>query len=68
MEYFSSSNFYLNSLISTRSNVGVFSCLKEKSAEKIDGAVAMIMALDRAIRNGNIISESIYDSRGFLML
>ena len=41
---------------------------KEKSTEKIDGAVAMIMALDRAIRNGNVISESVYDERGILLL
>ena len=46
----------------------LFSCLKEKSTEKIDGAVAMIMALDRAIRNGNVISESVYDERGLLFL
>ena len=41
---------------------------KEKSTEKIDGAVAMIMALDRAIRNGNAISDSVYDERGMLLL
>lgn len=41
---------------------------KEKSTEKIDGAVATIMALDRAIRYGNDISESVYDSRGLLFL
>ena len=35
---------------------------KEKSTEKIDGAVATIMALDRAIRCGNDTSESVYDS------
>lgn len=35
---------------------------KEKSSEKIDGAVAMIMGLDRAIRCENC--ESVYDSRG----
>ena len=40
---------------------------KEKSTEKIDGAVALIMALDRAIRNkGN--SGSVYDERGILIL
>ncbi len=40
---------------------------KEKSTEKIDGAVALIMALDRAIRNkGN--SGSVYDERGILVL
>lgn len=39
---------------------------KQKSTEKIDGAVAMIMALDRAIRNEN--KESVYDERGIIML
>ena len=39
---------------------------KEKSTERIDGAVAMIMALDRAIRNGN--KDSVYDERGILLL
>ena len=34
---------------------------KEKSTEKIDGAVAMIMALDRAVRCGNDNSASVYD-------
>ena len=41
---------------------------KEKSTEKIDGAIAMIMALDRAIRCGNDNGESVYDSRGLLIL
>ena len=39
---------------------------KEKSTERIDGAVAMIMALDRAIRNEN--PGSVYDGRGILVL
>jgi len=41
---------------------------KEKSTEKIDGAVATIMALDRAIRCGNDKAESVYDSRGLLFI
>ena len=41
---------------------------KEKSTEKIDGAVAAIMGLDRAIRCGNVSSESVYDTRGLLIL
>jgi len=41
---------------------------KERSTEKIDGAVATIMALDRAIRCGNDASESVYDSRGLFMI
>ena len=40
---------------------------KEKSTEKIDGAIATIMALDRAIRCGNDTSESVYDTRGLLV-
>ena len=41
---------------------------KEKSTEKIDGAVAMIMALDRAIRCGCASDESVYDTREMLVL
>ena len=41
---------------------------KEKSTEKIDGAIATIMALDRAIRCGNDEGGSVYDSRGILLL
>lgn len=36
--------------------------------EKIDGAVAAIMALDRAIRCRNDTSASVYDDRGILFL
>ena len=41
---------------------------KEKSTEKIDGAIATIMALDRAIRCGNDNTVSVYDSRGILFI
>ena len=41
---------------------------KEKSTEKIDGAIALIMALDRAVRCGNATTESVYDNRGILIL
>ena len=41
---------------------------KEKSTEKIDGAVATIMALDRAIRNGAGGGSSVYDERGIVMI
>ena len=40
---------------------------KEKSTEKIDGAVATIMALDRAIRHQGAVG-SVYDGRGILIL
>lgn len=42
---------------------------KAKSTEKVDGAVAMVMALDRAIRNeGGNSGKSVYDDRGILIL
>ena len=40
---------------------------KEKSTEKIDGAIATIMGLDRAVRCGNESRESVYESRGLLV-
>ena len=39
---------------------------KEKSTEKIDGVVATIMALDRAIRCGQGTGNSVYDERGII--
>lgn len=40
---------------------------KAKSPEKIDGIVAAIMALDRAVRNQGD-QGSVYDSRGIVIL
>lgn len=40
---------------------------KAKSTEKIDGCIATIMALDRALRCENRVSESVYDERGLLV-
>lgn len=40
---------------------------KSKSIEKIDGSVATVMALDRALRNQGS-SNSVYDSRGLLFI
>ena len=42
---------------------------KAKSTEKVDGAVALVMALDRAIRCGNSDGgESVYDTRDLFIL
>jgi len=41
---------------------------KEKSTERIDGAVATIMALDRALRCGSNVDGSVYDVRGILSI
>ncbi|MDK8613307.1 terminase large subunit [Corynebacterium pseudodiphtheriticum] len=41
---------------------------KQKSTEKIDGVIATIMALDRAIRDGSSdTGTSVYDERGLLV-
>ena len=40
---------------------------KKKATEKIDGCVALIMALDRAIRCG-APTKSVYDTRGLLVI
>ncbi len=40
---------------------------KEKSTEKVDGAVALVMALDRAMKNMSS-GNSVYDERGLLIL
>lgn len=40
---------------------------KEKSTEKIDGVIALIMGLDRAIRHEND-KESVYENRGLLFI
>ena len=39
---------------------------KSKSTEKVDGAVALVMGLDRAIRCGLDSGMSVYDSRGLI--
>ena len=41
---------------------------KGKSTEKVDGAVALVMALDRAIRVGSMQIESVYETRGLLFI
>jgi len=40
---------------------------KEKSTEKIDGVIALIMALDRAMKNQGT-GGSVYDNRGLLFI
>jgi phage terminase large subunit-like protein len=41
---------------------------KDKSPEKIDGLVALVMALGRAIANPGESGESVYETRGILTL
>lgn len=53
-----------DNLVAAQDPAGNIKPDKAKSTEKIDGMVALIMALDRAIRN----STSVYDERGVLTL
>ena len=41
---------------------------KAKVTEKVDLAVALVMALDRAIRNENTQTSSVYEERGLLFV
>ena len=58
----------MDNIFIRRDPAGNIKADKEKSTEKIDGAIATIMALDRAIRCGNTNTESVYDSRGLLFM
>lgn len=41
---------------------------KEKATEKIDAAVALVMALDRALRGDSYMEASVYENRGLLFI
>ena len=58
----------MDNIFIRRDPAGNIKADKEKSTEKIDGAIATIMALDRAIRCGLDTSESVYENRGILMI
>lgn len=58
----------MDNIFIRRDPAGNIKADKEKSTEKIDGAIATIMGLDRAIRCGNHVQESVYDSRGLLFV
>ena len=58
----------MDNIFIRRDPAGNIKADKEKSTEKIDGAIATIMALDRAIRCGLDAGESVYENRGILMI
>ena len=41
---------------------------KEKSTQKIDGCVSLIMAIDRASRHSQLVGTSIYEDQGMVTL
>ena len=58
----------MDNVVITKDAAGNIKMNKEKSPEKIDGAVALVMALDRALRNINNSEASVYDDRGLLFI
>ena len=58
----------IDNVVVKKDSAGNIKMDKEKSIERIDGAVALVMALDRAIRCGNYNKESIYNDRGIIVL
>jgi phage terminase large subunit-like protein len=59
-------NWMADNLVARQDPAGNIKPDKEKSIEKIDGMVSLIMGLDRAIRHQD--SGSIYETRGVLTL
>jgi phage terminase large subunit-like protein len=59
------SNWMANNLVVRMDPAGNLKPDKEKSIEKIDGIVAMVMALDRALRH-QPPKRSVYEDRGLL--
>ena len=60
------SRWMFDNLVIRKDPAGNIKLDKEKAAEKIDGMVARVMALDRAVRRMN--SGSIYEKRGLIVL
>ena len=58
----------MSNVVVKQDSAGNIKMDKQKSEERIDGAVALVMALDRAIRCGNDNKESIYNDRGIIVL
>lgn len=59
-------NWMVDNMIVKTDPAGNIKPDKSKSTEKIDGVVALIMGLDRALRNNN--KDSVYDERGIIIL
>ncbi|MBR3747444.1 MAG: terminase large subunit [Selenomonadaceae bacterium] len=57
----------IDNIIVRRDSAGNIKIDKAKSTEKVDGAVALVMSLDRAIRC-RISRRSVYDERGLLFI
>ena len=61
-------NWMLENMVVKTDEAGNVKPDKAKSTERIDGAVALIMALDIALKGGGEPEGSIYDNRGILVI
>lgn len=55
-----------HNLVATRDEAGNLKPDKRRSREKIDGMVALLMALDRGMRHDTEEEQSVYETRGVL--
>ena len=58
----------MDNVVVDQDAAGNIKITKARAAEKVDLAVALVMALDRAIRNKNTQNESVYEHRGILLI
>ena len=58
----------MDNLVVEQDSSGNIKPSKRKSTEKIDGCVAVIMALDRALRNDGDTGVSIYEKQDMLFI
>ena len=61
-------HWMMDNVVVKKDSAGNIKPDKEKSSEKIDGVVAMIMALSRAMLKGNDDGSSVYDDRGIIFV
>ena len=48
--------------------LGLDDCIAMARRQSVDAAVALVMALDRALRNEQQRTESVYEHRGMIVL
>lgn len=61
-------NFCIANAVAVKDPAGNLKLSKEKSSEKIDGAVGLVMSIAGRLDGGTEDGESVYESRGLLIL
>ena len=58
----------MDNVVVDQDAAGNIKITKARATEKVDLAVALVMALDRAVRHEMSNGESVYESRGLLFI